>query len=263
MKIKFIPFTGPLVGLVLVLALPPADSVLAGSITDSATYSPGVVIPDNNLSGAAFTETFNSAIQSITGIQVSLNISGGYDGDFYAYLTHGSAGFAVLLNRIGANSSSAYGSFDSGMNVTLSDTASGNIHDASYAGGLLTGTFQPDGRNISPLTPAAILATTPSTAVLSSFDGSDPNGAWTLFIADASPVGIGTLESWSLDINGTTGSGTSVPDSTNTFALFVMSTGLLFALKRVGLAGNPAGGCSGWRFLAAWVPLPARVRAAP
>jgi subtilisin-like proprotein convertase family protein len=66
---------------------------------------------------------------------------------------------------------------------------------------------------------------------LSSFDGSDPNGDWTLFIADTSPVGIGTLESWSLDITGT-GTGATVPDSGSTLALFGMSAGLLLALKR-------------------------------
>jgi subtilisin-like proprotein convertase family protein len=235
MKIKFIPFTGALVGLALALAT--AGPACAGVITESASYSPAIVIPDNDLNGVADTETFSSAIQSITDIQVGLNISGGYDGDFYAYLTHGSTDFAVLLNRIGVNSGSTYGSFDSGMNVTLTDTASANIHDATYNGGLLTGAYQPDGRNISPLTAPAALSATASTAVLGSFDGSDPNGAWTLFIADTSPVGIGTLESWSLDITGTS---VNVPDFASTFALFLVSTGLLFVLNR------PMDG--GWRF---------------
>lgn len=227
MKRKSIPFTGALVGLALALA--PASPAWAGLITDSASYSPAVVIPDNDLNGVADTETFSSGIQTMTDIQVGLNISGGYDGDFYAYLTHGTTDFAVLLNRIGVNSGSIYGSFDSGMNVTLTDSASGNIHDASYNGSLLTGTFQPDGRNVSPLTAPATLAATASTAVLGDFDGSDPNGAWTLFIADTSPVGIGTLESWSLDITGTS---VGVPDLADTFALFLVSAGLLFILDR-------------------------------
>jgi len=239
MKTKFIPFTGALVGLALALA--PAGPAWAGPITQSASYSTGVVIPDDDLSGVADTETFSSAIQSITDLQVSLNISGGYDGDFYAYLTHGSTGFAVLLNRIGVNSSSTYGSFDSGMNVTFSAAASANIHDASYAGGVLSGTFQPDGRNVSPLTSPTVLEATPSTALLGSFDGANPNGAWTLFIADSSPVGIGTFESWSLDVTGTTSS-SSVPDSSTTCALLEMSAGLLFVIKRrTGRHGMPAG----------------------
>jgi subtilisin-like proprotein convertase family protein len=227
---KINPFAGFLV--CLALALTPARPTSAGPITQSATYSTGVVIPDNDLNGVADTETFSSPIQSITDLQVSLNISGGYDGDFYAYLTHGSTDFAVLLNRIGVNSGSTYGSFDSGMNVTLSDAASVNIHDASYNGGLLSGTFQPDGRNVSPLTSPATLEATPSMAVLGSFDGSNPNGAWTLFIADCSPVGIGTLESWSLVVTGNTGTA-GVPDSGSTVVLLEVGAGLLFVLKHL------------------------------
>ncbi len=230
MKMKINPFAGSLV--CLVLALAPVRSAWAGSITQSATYGLGVVIPDNDLNGVADTETFSSPIQSITDLQVSLNISGGYDGDFYAYLTHGSTDFAVLLNRIGVNSGSTYGSFDSGMNITLSDAASVNIHDASYNGGLLSGTFQPDGRNVSPLTAHAALDAAPTTAGLSGFDGSDANGAWTLFIADTSPVGIGTLESWSLVVTGNPGTA-GVPDSGATVVLLEVGAGLLFVLKRL------------------------------
>ena len=231
MKMKINPFAGSLV--CLALAVGPA---WAGSITQSATYSPAVVIPDDDLSGVSDTETFSSPIQSITDLQVNLNISGGYDGDFYAYLTHGSTDFAVLLNRIGVNSGSTYGSFDSGMNVTLSDAASVNIHDASYNGGLLSGTFQPDGRNGSPLTAPAALDATPTTTGLGGFDGSDANGAWTLFIADTSPVGIGTLESWSLVVTGNTGTA-GVPDSGATVVLLEVGAGLLFILKRVSRRG--------------------------
>jgi subtilisin-like proprotein convertase family protein len=225
MKITFIKSTGALACLGITLAS--AAPVLA----DSATYSPNVVIPDFNLNGIADTETFSTAIQSISDLTVNLQISGGYDGDFYAYLTHDGTGFAVLLNRIGVTSSSPFGSDDTGMNITLNDAAASNVHDASANGGVLTGTFKPDGRNVSPLAPAGALDATPSTTPLSSFDGMDPNGSWTLFIADTSPVGIGTLESWSLNIDGTTGT-TGVPDSSSTLGLLTIGAGFLAALKR-------------------------------
>ena len=224
MKTKFVKFAGTLGGLALSLAL--AGPALANSMT----YTPGTVILDNNLNGVSDTETFSSAIVSITSIQVNLDITGGYDGDFYAYLTHGTTGFAVLLNRIGVNSSSQFGSYDVGMNVTFSDSAAANIHDSTATGAALTGTWQPDGRNIGPLSAPGTIASTPSTADLSTFNGMDPNGDWTLFIADTSPVGIGTLKSWELDINGSTGVG-SVPDAANTIALLGMGAGLLLVLK--------------------------------
>ena len=166
MKIKFNTFSGSLV--VSALALAPVPSALASPATDSATYSPSLVIPDNDLNGVANTETIASSIQSITDVTVSLNISGGYDGDLYAYLAHGATGFAVLLNRTGVTAGSAYGSSDSGFNVTLNDAAATDIHNAPALGGVLTGTFQPDGRAVSPL---SSLDTTPRTAFLSSFDG--------------------------------------------------------------------------------------------
>ena len=88
---------------------------------------------------------------------------------------------------------------------------------ARARGGVLTGTFQPDARNVSPF---SVLDTSPWTAFLSSFDGLDPNGTWTLFIADVSPVGIGTLDSWSLTVDGTGPVG--VPDGGSTVALLAV-----------------------------------------
>jgi len=111
--------------------------------------------------------------------------------------------------------------------VTLSDSAAVNIHSASAGGGVLTGTYQPDGRNISPLSDPGVLSATAPTALLSSFDGMDANGAWTLFVADVSPGGTGTLESWSLTVNEGTPSG--APDGASTLLMLVGGCGLLLA----------------------------------
>lgn len=47
----------------------------------------------------------------------------------------------------------------------------------------MTGTWQPDGRTNSP---GSVLDSQPPDAFLSSFNGLDPNGDWTLFVADVS-----------------------------------------------------------------------------
>jgi subtilisin-like proprotein convertase family protein len=171
----------------------------AASITDSATFNPNVTIPDNDLNGVSDTQTFSSGIQSITDVKISFDISGGYNGDYYAFLRHGDTGFAVLLNRVGRTGANSLGSLDGGFSITLSETAAGDVHGASAGGGTLLGIWQADGRNIDPL---SALDTSPRNALLDVFNGMNANGDWTLFIADTSAVGIGTLQDWTLTVSG-------------------------------------------------------------
>ena len=111
-------------------------------------------------------------------MDVTLNISGGYNGDLYCYLTHGS-GFSVLLNRVGQTSLNPGGYGDTGFAVTLSDLAATDIHNyqtvgyALNANGQLMGTWQPDGRTADP---ATVLDTATRSAFLSSFNTLSPNG---------------------------------------------------------------------------------------
>jgi len=141
-------------------------------------------------------------------VSVTLNLSGGWNGDLYAYLVHNNQ-FVVLLNRVGVGSGGVYNSAgygNPGMNITLSDQGANNIHfyqnnSPAYNGsGQLTGTYQPDGRNVSPLTAPATLGATSPTTPLSSFNGLNGNGSWTLFIADVSPGDVMQVNGWGLDI---------------------------------------------------------------
>src|SRR5262249_3288675 len=144
---------------------------------------------------------------SIADVNVRLNISGGWNGDLYAYLTH-SSGFTVLLNRVGVSGSSSFGYGDSGLNVTFDDQASqsADIHFYQTVAGFKTAMLQggtgwrPDGRNVSPLSPGATIAAASQSATLNSFYRLDPNGTWTLYLADLSGGGQATLQSWTLSI---------------------------------------------------------------
>ena len=170
-------------------------------------FNPNLAIPDNSILGVADTQTISMPAGIITGVKLSLNIAGSpnatnaFNGDFYAYLQH-SSGFSVLLDRTGRTASNAFGYGDSGFDVIFDDAAiNGDIHSyrdiVNPAGGVLTGIWQPDGRLTNPNN---ALLTDPRPALLSSFNGLDPNGAWTLFVADVSPIGTGTLKSWTLDL---------------------------------------------------------------
>lgn len=157
-------------------------------------------IPDGDKAGMASTITLSGELGAISSLQVNLNISGTYNGDLYAYLVH-DTGFSVLLNRVGVAPGNSLGFNDPGLNVTFSDTAAnGDIHLSRPEGSAalsspLTGLWAPDGRNVSPLT---ITGTEAPSAMLSSFSGLDPNGTWTLFVADVSGGDLNQLNSWGL-----------------------------------------------------------------
>lgn len=174
-------------------------STTVGTIAD---YSP-----------VGLTETFAATglAGAITNIQVNLNITGGFNGDLYAYLAGPQGQLAVLLNRPGVTGSNPYGSGDAGFDITLSETGTVNIHDyaanpGSYtlSGGQVVGggtLFLADGRNIDPLTAGGTLFGTSTANNLSLFNGTLGDGMWTLFIADLAPGGgSATLNSATLTI---------------------------------------------------------------
>ena len=161
------------------------------------------LIPDGDLAGLASQANINGQSGTVSDVTVGLTVNGTYNGDLYAYLVHGS-GFAVLLNRVGTSTTDSLGYGDPGLNVVFQDGAP-NIHtyqqtlgNPGILPGPLTGVWGPDGRAVSPL---VVNGTEPVTATLSSFEGGDPNGAWTLFIADASGGDLNQLVTWDMTID--------------------------------------------------------------
>jgi subtilisin-like proprotein convertase family protein len=203
MKTRFLALAGA-AGLLLTFCLP-APAALT---TVSQSYSPSMPIPDYTPTGVGIwdSRTFSMpGATSISSLDVTLNIQGGYNGDYYAFLRCNNGGFCVLLNRVGVTDASNPGDpgyADSGLNVTFSDSASnGDIHlyqnVLNPGGSALTGTWQPDGRIDDP---ALVKASSQRPDMLSSFNGVNPNGLWTLFVIDNSPGFNGTLESWGLSV---------------------------------------------------------------
>jgi len=151
-----------------------------GSGDYTVSTSPAITIPDNTPSGVAYSINFAASGLSISDITVSLNLSGGYNGDIYAYLSHGSQ-ISTLLNG------PSTGLSGSGMNVTFTEGTSSPIPTTSSA--YLTGSYT-------------------ANTELATFNSTDPNGNWTLFFSDLSPGDTSTLNSFSLDI-------TAVPEPIN------------------------------------------------
>ena len=206
------------------------QAITAQAALYSTSWTGTQAIPDNDGSGLAYHFSVSEAASSITDVAVTLDVSGGYNGDIYAYLSHGD-GFAVLLNRVGRTSTSEYGYSTLGFLVTLTGSATADIHNYQALSptynenGQLIGTWAADGRDVNP---TAAFDTTPRTATLDSFNGLSASGDWTLYFRDASPSGISTLEGWSVDI-------TAVPEPVNV------------GLTIFAVAGIVVGGGRAWR----------------
>lgn len=183
----------------LAVAVAPARADLIMSL------APPEHIPDNNPLGITQTLEVSGYTDPIASVSVVLHISGqsggAFNGDFFVSLLHDS-GYAVLLNRAGRTSLNPFGYADNGFNVTFTSGAP-DVHlyqSVPYTLGLageLTGTWGEDGRATYPY------VTTDSdsrTATLDSFAGLDPNGTWTLFVADISGNGNGSVESWGIEL---------------------------------------------------------------
>lgn len=174
--------------------------------TDGTTFTAGSssgsqVIPDNTADGVGYSMNFATSGLSISDITVSFNLSGGYNGDLYAYLSHGGQ-ISTLLNPSAGLSGSA-------MNITLVEGSGTPIPTTSSAN--LSGSY----------TAYSDLAT---------FNSTDPNGNWTLFFADMHAGDTSTLNSFSVDI-------TAVPEPINAAlglfgVLLVVGTGVTHYIKK-------------------------------
>jgi subtilisin-like proprotein convertase family protein len=196
-------------------------------------------IPDGSSSGLISVLDVSGLPAELAGIRVRLTLTpgagGGFAGDLFVTLQHGS-GLSVLLNRPGsrADQPSGYGDSQT-FDFTLRDLADHDIHDYRLPitgsevlplSAPLTGEWQPDGRTGDPaVNPWA----SPRTAMLDVFEGTDPNGTWTLFLADLSVGGVYELNTWSVEI-------TAVPEPE--WAALVAGLGLLTWAVRRGRFGT-------------------------
>src|SRR5205807_8224035 len=99
-----------------------AASAAVYSYTFSSGFNNGGVIPDGDVNGWADTHSLSIVDGGITSVSVTLNISGGYNGDLYGYLVH-SSGFTVLLDRVGSPANAGFGYSNPGFGPTAGNQA--------------------------------------------------------------------------------------------------------------------------------------------
>ena len=217
----------------LILTLALAAGVRAQSLlTNSYSQSVNTVVPDDNPNGLNSTITVSGVPGIIESISVGLLVTNGFTGDYYAYLVNPAGNLAVLLNRVGVGSGNPFGYSQTGFNVTFDLGSTANIHyyqNGSYtvdSAGLLTGTWQADGRYIDPESTPSAFDTASTANGLNVIPGTSPNGDWTFFIADMSGGYQGTLVDWSMTI-------VSTPEpATVQLLATAAAVGAVFGLRR-------------------------------
>ncbi len=197
-------FQAVCIGLALLLS---TGSVPAALVTETYTFN--VTPPDGDIADyenppKVFLQTVSaSQIATVTKVEVRLKLAGnppgsGFASEMFVSLNKNFDVSAVLLNRVGVTADNALGAFYDGWDVTFTDDAAADVHFADTADGtgVLTGTWQPDGR------------TDPTESqrpqLLAGFNGQPGNGAWRLAIGDLEFGGIMRLESWELVLTGNT-----------------------------------------------------------
>ncbi len=205
-KFQLIPImTRTLILLGTMLSLPMAGC--AGLFT-TVPFNSGALIPDGDSSGLLDVRTVSGLPTELVEVSVSLQLAGVglggmINGDIYATLSYERTpgnveAFTVLLNRVGMTATAPDGYLDNGLFITFRVGAP-DIH--SYGGaagpGLGASGWGPDGRAVDPV---AAFDTAPRTAGLEGFQTVDPNGTWSLFVADVMPGGQAQLVGWSLGL---------------------------------------------------------------
>jgi subtilisin-like proprotein convertase family protein len=184
--------------LTAVLVAMTANLASAALFTGTPLAANSGVVPDGNPVGFVSTMTVNTFgdNNAIDGVRVTLNLSGGYNGDLFGYLVNPNGDLALLLNHVGTGPGGSvqnlYGYADAGMNVVLSDngiagwsSTVGDIH--TYGGG------------VPP--PGTVYRPDNGTFDFSALHNGSAQGTWTLFLADLSAGGETTLLSWGLDVH--------------------------------------------------------------
>jgi hypothetical protein len=195
-------------------------------------------IPDGDINGYQNSLSVSGLSGSVSHVSVTLNISGGFNGDLYAYLFHNHTN-AILLNRVGLTGANSVGYPNTGFgpdattaSFTLDDLGGHDVHlyqTVPYSlngSGQLTGLWQPDGRAIDPTSAGSAFDSAARSNPLGIFNSMDPNGVWSLFVADVSPGGVSTLVGWGLTVD--------VPEPSGAALLCCGLLGVLWATGRSG-----------------------------
>ena len=95
-----------------------------GQATVGFTNTVNAVVPDANPTGLTVSQSLSAVPGTITNVTVTLDITGGFNGDLYAYLVDPNGNISILLNRVGVTAvggNNYFGYGNTGFDVVLSE----------------------------------------------------------------------------------------------------------------------------------------------
>jgi subtilisin-like proprotein convertase family protein/subtilisin family serine protease len=150
-----------------------ANATLDPPTPVTLTRTPGLAIPDNNATGSTDTLVSTEA-GFLSALTVEINIVHTWVGDLEVRLTSPSGTVIPLITRRGGNG-------DNFTGTVLDDAAANPISGIANSGAPFTGSFRPE-------QPLGVLT------------GQVAAGNWQLTVADRAGGDIGTITSWSLNL---------------------------------------------------------------
>jgi uncharacterized repeat protein (TIGR01451 family) len=160
--------------------------------TAGFTNNTAIIIPDH---GSASPYPSTISVSGLTGLvgKVTVTLKGvthGFPDDIDMILVNPSGQKVVLMSDTGGGHSIT------NLNLTFEDGASSGLPDSAQ---IVSGTYKPTdfeaGDNFPPPAPAGAVG-----ASLSAFNGSNPNGNWSLYVVDDATGDAGLISSWSIAI---------------------------------------------------------------
>ncbi|WP_051319648.1 MULTISPECIES: S8 family serine peptidase [Planktothrix] len=209
-------------------------TIVSEEVLPIFTNPNSITIPSSG-SASPYPSTINVSGVSgnIANIQVSLSgLSHTWPDDVDMFL-RGPGGQKVMLM---SDAGGGYSSRLNNVNLTFRDSASGTLPDGSQ---ITSGTYRPTDYEVGDTFPTPAPAGPYGTA-LSAFNGTNPNGAWQLFVQDDVGWDSGSIAGgWSLTIQRTsTINGTAGADNLTGTANADVINGLAGNDTLNGLAGN-------------------------
>lgn len=151
---------------------------LYAAVTEPSPNVP-LAIPDNGNVNSTLNFSVNG---TITDANLTVTITHTWDSDIALTLASPSIAAQTLWANCG-------GSGDNMTNTVIDNDAAG-LANCAFAGAPFTGSFQPTSAGAA------------ASGSMNAFDGSASGGVWTLNVADDSSICTGTLNSWSLTLDG-------------------------------------------------------------